>query len=441
MVKISFLGSGSIIFAKNVLGDCMLTPALCNSEIALYDIDEERLNDSYLILSNINKNLNEGRAKIIKYYGVENRSEALRDADFVVNAIQVGGYEPCTVTDFEVPKKYGLRQTIGDSLGIGGIFRTLRTAKVLDDIIADMEKVCPHALFLNYVNPMAMITGYMLENSSIQTVGLCHSVQVCVRDLFKTLEMNEYYDDCQWQIAGINHQSWLLEVTDKNRRDLYPEIKRRAADKNATYDKSWDLVRLEVMQQLGYYVTESSVHFAEYVPWFIKSRNPELLSRFNINLDEYPARCIQQIKDWNDLRSSLITKDVVHHRSIEYASHIMEAVVTDSPYRIHGNVSNKDRLITNLPERACVEVPCLVDRNGITPCHVGDLPEQCAAVNRTNINVQLLTLEALKTRKKEYIYMAGMLDPHTSSELTIDEIKSLCDDLFIAHSGWMPEFH
>ena len=435
MPKITFMGAGSTVFAKNVLGDSMLTPSLEDSVIALYDIDPQRLEESYLMLTAINNNLG-NKARIEKYCGVENRKAALRGAKYVVNAIQVGLYDPCTITDFEVPKKYGLRQTIADTLGIGGIFRALRTIPVMMDFAHDMEEVCPDAWFLNYTNPMAMLTGAMQRYTGIKTVGLCHSVQVCAESLLKSVGM-ENDPDVQTKIAGINHMAWLLEIT-KDGKDLYPEIKARAA---ALTEKHNNMVRLEIMKRFGYYVTESSEHNAEYMPYFIKDKYPELIDRFNIPLDEYPRRCIRQIADWEKRRDEL-TKDphLTHTRTHEYASYIMEAMETGVPYKIGGNVLNNG-LITNLPRNACVEVPCLVDRSGVSPCYVGDLPEQCAALNRTNINVQLLTIEAAMTRKKETIYQAAMMDPHLQSELSIDDIVSLCDDLIAAHQGWLPEYH
>lgn len=434
MPKITFVGAGSTVFAKNVLGDCILTPSLRESEIALFDIDMERLKDSERMLNNINAN-HGGHAKITAY---SDRREALRGANYVVNAIQVGGYEPCTVTDFEIPKKYGLRQTIADTLGIGGIFRALRTIPVMLDIAKDMEEVCPDAWFLNYTNPMAMLTGAMLRATSVKTVGLCHSVQACVPHLLKGLEIDIKPEDTQWKIAGINHMAWLLEVT-KDGKDLYPLIKEKARAKQLQ-GPHHDMVRYEMMHRFGYYVTESSEHNAEYLPYFIKSKYPELIERFNIPLDEYPRRCIRQIEGWKKMRNDLVEdKNLEHKRTGEYASYIMEAMETDKPYRIGGNVLNNG-LITNLPGEAVVEVPCMVDRNGINPCYIGALPQQLAALNRTNINVQLMTIEAALTRKKEAIYMAAMLDPHTSSELSMDEIVSMCDDLIDAHGDWLPQY-
>ncbi len=474
MPKITFMGAGSTVFAKNVLGDSMMTPALEESVISLYDIDATRLDESAAMLEAINRN-NGSKAKIEKYLGVENRRAALRGANYVVNAIQVGGYDPCTITDFEIPKKYGLRQTIADTLGVGGVFRALRTIPVMLDFARDIEEVCPDAWFLNYTNPMAMLTGAMLRMTGVKTVGLCHSVQVCASTLLTELGL-PYDDTVQWKIAGINHQAWLLECT-RDGVDLYPEIKRRAllynegkldigsfedrlklmsfegeipeerkARMKEEYDfykktgKHGDMVRLELMRRFGYYITESSEHNSEYTPWFIHERYPELIDRFNIPLDEYPRRCIRQIDDWKK-RGHELTKNPLlsHTRSREYASHIMEAMETNIPTKIGGNVLNNG-LITNLPANACVEVPCLVDKNGVQPTYIGDLPEQCAALNRTNINVQLLAIEAARTLKKDYIYQAVMMDPHTAAELPIDQIVAMCDELIEAHAGWLPQY-
>ncbi|MGB4176839.1 MAG: alpha-galactosidase, partial [Halanaerobiales bacterium] len=322
----------------------------------------------------------------------------------------------------------------GDTIGIGGIFRALRTIPVMLEFARDMERLCPDAWFLNYTNPMSIVTGAMLRASNIKTVGLCHSVQVCASGLLEGLGMST--ENIQWKIAGINHMAWLLEIT-RDGKDLYPEIKQRARERETPHN---DMVRYEIMKHFGYYITESSEHLAEYLPYFIKNRYPELIERFNIPLEEYPRRCVAQIRGWETMREELVNnKDLIHERTIEYASYIMEAMETDQPFKIVANVLNTG-LITNLPEKAIVEVPCLVDSSGISPCYVGDLPEQLAALNRTNINVHLLTLEAALTGKKEYIYQAALLDPHTSAELSIDDIVSLCDDLIEAHGDWLPVF-
>ena len=438
MLKITFMGAGSTVFARNVLGDVMSTEALRECEIALYDIDSVRLEESRTILSVINHNINEDRAIIKSYLGVENRKEALRGAGFVVNAIQVGGYDPCTITDFEIPKKYGLRQTIADTLGIGGIMRALRTIPVMEEFARDMEEVCPDAWLLNYSNPMAMLTGYISRYTGVKMVGLCHSVQVCSKYLLRDIGgMEDRLEGRKELIAGINHMAWLLEIKDKDGNDLYPEIRRRAKEKNAS-EKHYDMVRYDYIDKLGYYCTESSEHNAEYNPFYIKEKYPELIERFNIPLDEYPRRCIKQIDEWKEMSVKLTSDPTLsHERSHEYASYIMEAMVTNKPYQIGGNVLNKGHLIEDFPEHACVEVPCLVNGMGIHPTYVGYLPPVLAAMNMTNINTQLLTIEAARTRKKEDILRAVMLDPHTAAELSIDDMAKMVDELLEAHGPYM----
>lgn len=439
ILKITFMGAGSTVFAKNVLGDCMLTECMHDVEIALYDIDSQRLEDSKILIEALNNNVNNNRATVKAYLGVENRKEALRGASFVVNAIQVGFYDPCTIIDFEVPKKYGLRQTIADTLGIGGIMRTLRTIPVLKDFAEDMEEVCPNAWFLNYTNPMAMLAGYMQRYTNVKTVGLCHSVQVCTESLGKTLDLD--LSDCRDKIAGINHMAWLLEIYDSKGNDMYPLIKSKIEEK-LNDPKCENKVRLDYIKRFGYYCTESSEHNAEYNPFYIKSKYPELIERYNIPLDEYPRRCVNQIANWKKQKEELFNGGKIEHtRSKEYASRIMEAMITNNPYKIGGNVINNG-LIPNLPPKACVEVPCLVDSNGIQPTYVGELPVQLAAMNQTNINVQLMTIEAAVSRKREDIYMAAMLDPHTAAELSIDDIVKMCDELIAEHQkkGYMLEY-
>lgn len=439
-MKITFMGAGSTVFARNIIGDCLCSEVLRQSEFALYDIDAKRLDESYKILTQMNKTMG-GYARISKHLGVENRKSALKGADFVVNAIQVGGYEPCTVIDFEVPKKYGLRQTIGDTLGIGGIMRALRTIPVMEDFARDMQEVCPDALFLNYTNPMAMLTGYIQRYAFPNTVGLCHSVQVCAETILNSLDMSEYVKGHKELIAGINHMAWLLEIKDKNGNDLYPEIRKRAHSKLINDKDFDDQVRFTYIERLGYYCTESSEHNAEYNPWFIKKNYPQLIDRHNIPLDEYPRRCVNQIEKWaKELEEIKNGAAKEHTRSKEYGSRIMEAVVTGNPYKIGGNVLNTNHLISNFPEEACVEVPCLVDGLGIHPTRVGQLPTACAALNMTNINTQLMTVEAARSRKRDDVYLAAMLDPHTAGELDIDTIVKMVDELIEAHGDYLPEF-
>lgn len=426
-MKIVFVGAGSIVFVKNLVGDCMLTPALCDAEFALLDIDREKLHLVEKMLRTLNENINDGKAKIRAY---ENQREGLKDADFVITTIQVGGYDK-VAKDFEIPLKYGLKQTFGDTLGIGGMMRGLRTIPVMMDIVRDMEEVCPDAWLLNYTNPMAIITGALLRSTSIKIVGLCHSVQVCANELLTGLNMDT--DHISYHIAGINHQAWLLEIT-RNGADIYPEIRRRAAQRPAPHN---DMVRYEIMKQFGYYVTESSLHSSEYMPYFIKNRYPELLDRYGIQTDMYADWGQARIDYWNEVKKESASHTALTHtRSREFASHIINAIVTNTPYEISANVLNKN-YITNLPYNACVEVPCLVNGSGITPCFVGDLPVQCAALNQTNINMQNLAIEAALTGKKSFLYLAAMLDPHTAAELSIDDIHAMCDDLLRENADWI----
>ena len=452
MLKITFLGAGSTVFARNVLGDCMSSEALRECEIALYDVNAQRLKESEKILSAINKGKG-NYSKIFSYTENENLEpqpgsgtkgssleKALAGASFVVNAIQVGGYNPATIADFEIPKKYGLRQTIGDTLGIGGIMRALRTIPVMETFARAIEKMCPDAWLLNYSNPMSMLTGYMQRYTGVKTAGLCHSVQVCSRSLLNELGMNDKLDGRRELIAGINHMGWLLDIRDKDNNDLYPEIKKRAKEKNQN-EKHWDMVRYDYIDKLGFYCTESSEHNAEYNPYYIKSKYPQLINDFNIPLDEYPRRCIEQIDGWKTEYESLVKADTLEHqRSQEYASYIMESIVTGVPYKIGGNVLNTGGSIENLPYEACVEVPCLVDNSGIKACHFGRLPVQLAAMNMTHINVHLITVEAAVTKKRDHIYHAAMLDPHTAGELSLDDIRAMTDELLEAHRIWLPEY-
>lgn len=434
MPKITVIGAGSVTFTKNVIGDSMLTPSLQDMEVALYDIDPERLNEAENMLNNLNQNINESRA-LIKAYN--DRREALRGADFVINCIQVGGYKPATVIDFEIPFKYGLKQTIGDTLGIGGIFRALRTIPVMLSFAYEMEEVCPNAWLLNYTNPMGMLTGAVLKGSGIKAVGLCHSVQQVVKNLFELLGLD--YTGVVSKVAGINHQAWLLEVK-RGGEDLYPMLRKMAWEGVYNTPKKADRVRIEFLKQLGYFVTEGSAHAAEYVPYFIKDRYPELIERFEIPIGEYLMVCERKLKKWEDMKEQLVNNVAIEHvRSKEYAAGIMNAMITNTPYKVGGNVLNKG-IITNLPADACVEVPCLIDGSGVTPTYVGKLPTHLAAINITNINVQLLAIEAALTLKKENIYYAAMLDPLTSSTLSIDDIKAMVDEMIEAHGDYLPKY-
>lgn len=438
-MKLTFLGAGSTVFARNVIGDCLCAPALRDSTFALHDIDGERLEESRVILEAMRRTKG-GHGVIDCYCGQTRRKDALRGADFVVNAIQVGGYDPCTVIDFEIPNRYGLRQTIGDTVGIGGIMRALRTIPVMEGFARDMQAVCPNALFMNYTNPMAMLTGYMARYTGVQTIGLCHSVQICAKTLLATLGMEDRLEGHSEKIAGINHMAWLLELRDKNGVDLYPEVKARIPAAMADPENK-NRVRLDYVRRFGYYSTESSEHHAEYHPYYIKGKYPELLEKYCIVLDEYPRRCRSHIESWKQEYEQMKKSGVKEHeRSREYASRIMEAMETGVAYQIGGNVPNTGNLIENLPAEACVEVPCLVSGSGILPCRVGALPVQCAALNMTNINVQLLAIEAAHTRKREHIYQAAMLDPHTASELDPDSIVRMVDEMIEAHGAYLPKY-
>lgn len=430
-MKITFLGAGSTVFVRNIIGDCMLSPALQDSEFALYDIDPQRLEESRTILQ-IMFQTHQCKGTIKVYCGEENRKEALRGASFVVCAVAVGGYAS-TCIDFDIPNKYGLTQVIGDTTGIGGVMRALRTIPVLEDFARDMQEVCPDALLMNYSNPMAMLSGYLQRYTGIKTVGLCHSVQVCSKNLLERLGMGDRWEGRREQIAGINHMAWLLELKDKDGNDLYGEIRKRVRESAEPADGK-DYVRFDYIRNFGYYCTESSLHQAEYSAFYLKRNYPELLDRFHIHTDEYPARCLRQVNAWKEEYEKLQKEGVkLHTKSREYGAEIMEAMTTGKPTQIAGNVLNTGLLIEELPEEACVEVPCLVNSTGIHPCHVGKLPTICAAMCRSNINVHLLATEAAREKNLDKVYQAIMMDPHASAELDIDSIRHMVDDLLAAH--------
>lgn len=428
MTKIAFIGAGSVVFTLNLLGDILTFPELAESEIALMDIDAERLRIAEIMTRKVADSLGT-HPKITAH---ADRKAALEGADYVINTIQVGGY-PSTVIDFDIPKKYGLRQTIADTMGIGGIFRALRTIPVMLNMCHDMEQVCPNTTFLNYVNPMAMNTWAVSQATSIKTVGLCHSVQGTAWQLAQYI--NVPFKELTYRCAGINHMAFYLELK-HNGQDAYPLL-REVAQKHEIWER--DPVRFELFQRLGYFVTESSEHSAEYNQFFIRRDRPDLIERFHIPLDEYIRRCQEQIAWWEKTRQQLLdgTADFHPELSGEYAALIIHSMETNTPHVIYGNVINND-LITNLPQRSCVEVPCLVDASGIQPTHVGKLPLQLTALQTSNVNVQELVVEAVLTGNKEHVYHAAMFDPHTSAELTLDEIHSLVDDLFEAHGDIIP---
>jgi alpha-galactosidase len=428
MPKTVFLGAGSTVFARNLLGDILGHEELAGSEIVLHDIDEERLATSELVARRVCEAL-KAPATVT---ATTDRRAALDGADFAINMIQVGGYEPCTVTDFEVPKRFGLRQTIGDTLGIGGIMRGLRTIPVLLSMCHDMEDLCPDVWFLNYTNPMAINCRAINRASRIRTVGLCHSVQGTAFEL--SLDLGIPYGEIDYLAAGINHMAFYLRL-ERDGEDLYPRLQALARSGPIPND---NLVRYDVLRHLGYFVTESSEHFAEYVPWYIKRDRPELVDRLNIPLDEYPRRCLAQIANWEAERRRLEGDGAIEVLpSFEYAATIIRSIVTGKPRVIYGNVAN-DGLIDDLPTGCTVEVPCLVDGNGVQPTRIGALPPQIAALIRTNVNVHELTVEAALTGRLDHVYHAAMLDPHTAAELDPDQITDLVDALLSAHGEWIP---
>jgi len=430
MPKITFIGAGSTVFAKNLLVDILSFPELAESEISLHDIDVERLKLSEAVARRVAGAL--GARPTIT--ATEDRRRALEGADYAIAMIQVGGYRPATVVDFEVPKRFGLRQTIADTLGIGGIMRGLRTIPVLLDMARDMEAVCPEVLLLQYVNPMAMNCWALGRASRIKTVGLCHSVQGTAHQLAADLGVPP--EEINYLSAGINHMAFYLRL-EHNGENLYPRLRQVIADGRVP---DWNRVRYDAFMRLGYFVTESSEHFSEYVPWYIKRDRPELIESLNIPLDEYPRRCEELIEGWEALRGKLERGDEAAlsiQRSQEYGSLIIHSQETGTPRVVYGNVPNAG-LIDNLPAGCCVEVPCLVDKNGLQPTRIGALPPQLAALMQTNINVQALTVEAALTGRRDHVYHAALLDPHTAAELTPDEIYALVDALVEAHGEWMP---
>jgi len=441
---ITFIGAGSAVFTKNIAGDILSRPALAQAEVRLMDINPERLAESEIIVGKLAQTLG-GKATIKTY---TNQRRALDGADFVVCCFQVGGYDPCTITDFEVPKKFGLRQTIADTLGIGGIMRGLRTVPVLFGICEDMLAVAPNAIMLQYVNPMAINTWAMAAKyPTIKQVGLCHSVQGTAFELARDLEIP--VEEIRYRAGGINHMAFYMTFehrqADGSYKDLYPALKQGYREGRFPKPSHWNprcpnKVRYEMLTRLGYFVTESSEHFAEYTPWFIKRDRPDLIERFGIPLDEYPVRCVEQIARWKKEAETLKTANTIEVKeSHEYASQIVNSVVTGEPSVIYGNVRNNG-FIPQLPDGCAVEVPTLVDANGLQPTVVKDIPPQLIALMRTNINVQDLTVQALLTENREHIYHAAMLDPHTAAELDLDQIWKLTEDLLVAHDDWLPEF-
>jgi alpha-galactosidase len=437
MPKITFIGAGSTVFAKNLLGDILSFPELANSTISLMDIDPVRLKTSEIVAHKLAEFF-EAKPKI---EATLDRRQALDGADYAISMFQVGGYKPSTVIDFEIPKKYGIQQTIADTLGIGGIMRGLRTIPVFLDICKDMEELCPEVMFLQYVNPMAMNTWAINRASRIKTVGLCHSVQGTAEALAEDIGVP--YHEINYICAGINHMAFYLRF-EHNGEDLYPRLRKVAEDKSygRRYRGLADHVRYEVLRRTGYFVTESSEHFSEYVPWFIKRSQPDLLEQYEVPIDEYIRRCEDNIAEWEADKAALERGELDEQRferSQEYGSLIIHSMETGTPRVVYGNVINNG-LIDNLPQGCCVEVPCLVDKSGLQPTKIGKMPPQLAALDQTNINVQSLVVEAALTGKREHIYHAAMLDPHTAAELSLDQIWSLVDELIETHGDMMPQY-
>jgi len=432
MPKITLIGAGSTVFAKNLLGDILSFPELAESHISLMDIDEDRLKTSAIVANKVAQSV--GAKPLITT--TLDRREALADADYAINMVQVGMFRPSTVIDFEIPKKYGLRQTIADTLGIGGIMRALRTIPVMLEMCRDMEEVSnPNLTFLNYVNPMCMNTWAVTKATLVKTVGLCHSVQGTAEQIAK--DINVPIGEINYLCAGINHMAFYLKF-ERNGEDLYPLIRNVVTEGRIP---DGNRVRYEMLSRLGYFVTESSEHFAEYTPYFIRRDRPDLIERFNVPLDEYIRRCENQLEGWHKMKAEFEGDTPMEvHRSHEYGSLIIHSIETGTPRVVYGNVANND-LISNLPNGCCVEVPVLVDKNGLQPTRIGEIPPQLAALMQTNINVQSLTVEAALTGKREHVYHAAMLDPHTIAELTLDEIWSLVDDLIEAHGDYIPALH
>jgi alpha-galactosidase len=426
-LKIAFVGAGSVVFTKNLLTDTLSFPELQETTIALHDIDPERLETAGMMARWTSDRLGAG-AKVEEHL---DRRRALEGADFVVNMVQIGMHE-ATLLDFEIPKKYGLKQTIADSMGIGGIFRGLRTIPFVLDLANEMVELCPKALLLNYTNPMGILMEALYTASpETKSVGLCHSVPYTAREIASYIGVE--HEDLIYECAGINHIAWMtrLEVEGEN---IYPRLFAAMEDPDV-YAK--DKVRFELMRRFGYFVTESSEHNAEYVPYFL--RDDDLIELHDIPVDEYIRRSEDNLVQYAETRRRLLAgEDFSLGRSVEYGSLIMHSLITGEARAIYGNVENAG-LVTNLPAGCCVEVPILVDDTGLRPCHVGDLPPQCAATCAPHTAVQNLTVRAALEGRRDHVYHAAMLDRHATSVLSLDEIAAMVDELIEAHGEAMPE--
>lgn len=437
MPKIAFIGAGSIVFAKNLLFDILSFSELNNGcTISLMDIDERRLS----LISKLANKLIQQEGFRAKIESSTDRISALKNADFVITMIQAGGLEAYE-HDINIPMKYGVKQAVGDTLGPGGVFRFLRTSVVFKSIAQDIENVCPNALWLNYVNPMAMNSWYVNEISNIKYVGLCHSVQGTSEWLASII--GAPVDEISFKCAGINHMAWFTEFK-WNDTDAYPLIKEKM--KNPDIYKQ-DVTKFEFLKYFGYYVTESSLHMSEYVPYFRKSDEWINTIHKDANWNTqgvyngmYLQCCKNSAANFYDDIEKMITADKIEvKRTHEFGAYIIHSVVTGTPRVIYGNVRNNN-LITNLPYGCCVEVACLVDKNGIQPTVFGELPPQLASLIKTNINVQELAVKGAIEEDKDLIYQAVMMDPLTSCILTMPEIYKMVTEMIETEKQWLPKF-
>jgi len=425
MTRIAFIGAGSVEFTRNLLGDILTFPELADATIALHDIDPERLAAGEAMARWTADAL--GAPATIEAH--LDRRAALEGCDHVIIMVQVGGH-PATLIDFDVPNRYGLRQTIGDTLGVGGIFRALRTIPVMQGIAADMAELCPAAWMLNYTNPMAMLCWATYAGTPVsRVVGLCHSVQHTTRQLAEAVDVP--YEQVDYLGAGVNHQAWILRFA-RNGEDLYPLL-------DAVIERDPELrrrVRVEMYRRFGRFPTESSEHSAEYLPYFL--HDDAMIEQFRVPVDEYVRRSEENLELYEEMRRMLAAGEPFEiERSLEYASLIIHSQVTGQRRTIYGSVRN-DGLIDNLPAGACVEVPCLADGAGVTPQPVGELPAQLAALNRTFLNVCELTVRAALEGSREHVYHAALLDPNAAATLSPERICAMVDDLIAAHGDALP---
>lgn len=432
MAKVAIIGAGSLVFCKTLMNDFLGTPALAGSEYSLMALTDTRLDKMHSFVQRMIDD-NGIDATVTK---TTDRREALRDADYVVVMIQTGGVDAFQI-DYEIPMKYGVDQCIGDTLGPGGVFRAARHIWALMEIAEDMRELCPNALLLNYANPMAMCCWALGTVEGLNFVGLCHGVQTTM-DLIASYTGHEK-DEIDFTAAGINHMGWFLKL-EKDGEDLYPLLKDRF-EQPAYYVN--EKVRGEVFRHFGYFMTESTGHLSEYLPYFRKSQ--EALDRycdepsFGGETGAYYAYCRDLAEKFAHTDPLSIETTALQPRSAEYASHILEAKETGVPFRLNGNVRN-DGYITNLPNGCCVEVPIFVDRMGLHPTVVGDLPPQCAALNMTNVNVQGLAAQASLEGNAEMLMQAIALDPLTSAKLTLKEIRDMTSEMLEAQRKWLPQF-